>query len=163
MICRINLLTASKITFFSFSAHIITQRASLDGYSAMVLCFWYSLLGTATSLITSVIFEAPTLPITSADWFLLVGYCLGSAGYTITSTVAQNVASFIVNALSFGATVAFYFVAQFAIFHEISKGGGLYIEVCGAVLTVVSSSLVPVYELIINSFNSNSSGKMDDK
>ena len=131
-----------------FSVHIVAQKAALADFNVMLLCFWYSLLGVLTSFVSPV-FETVTLPSTSWDWFLLTAHCLSSAAYAYTTTIAQDMASFIVTSLAFGFTVAFYFMAQYIVFQEISSGSGLAIEIIGAVLTVISSSLVPVYELVV--------------
>ena len=90
-----------------------------------------------------------TLDLTSIDWVLLIGHCLGAAGFTICGIIAQDLASFIVTSLSYVTAVAFYFLFQFIIFQEISSGYGMYIEISGAVLTVISPSLVPLYEIFV--------------
>ena len=66
-----------------FSAHIITQRAGLQDHNAMLLCFWYSLLGVVTSFVPSAIFETMTLKLSSLEWTLMLGHCFGSAGFAI--------------------------------------------------------------------------------
>ena len=127
-------------------------------FDVMVLCFWYSLLGVLTSFVVSPIFETLTLPTCGWDWFLLIGHCLTSALFVYTSTLAQAWASLIVTSLAFGFTVAFYFLSQYLVFQEIPSGSDLIIEIFGALFTVISSSLVPVYELIVHKFCGKENG-----
>ena len=138
-----------------FSVQIITQRAWLKDCRIMALLFWYSIIGVITSFILSATFETLTLPTTSLDWLLFAGHCFGSAGVVVFGTIAQDLGSFIVTSLAFTLAIFFYFLAQYVIFQKITCGWYLYLELTGAVLTVISSILVPLYELVTHNILQN--------
>ena len=134
------------------SGGIILYDEFVIKMNSYVFFFWYSLVGTSSSLVLSVIIERFAIPLKAQDWTLLVVHC-GLAGiYTILSFTALHYASIIVVALSYNTSLFFFFVIQYAVFHEMSSGVGFWIEVSGTVLKIVSASLPVLYQFIKNYF-----------
>ncbi len=140
-------ITAALTAVFG-SAEIITQKAKLQKLNGLVFCFWFGILGTVTSFLGAVLLEDLTLPSSSNDIILMGGHCLSAAFVSISSFYAHKYASFMVVSLAHSTQLFFMFLGQYLILEEVVYGLKLYVEICGAILAMISGSVVPLVQLI---------------
>ncbi len=140
--------TTAALTAIFGSAEIITQKAKLQKLNGLVFCFWFGILGTVTSFLGAVILEDLTLPSSTYDIILMGGHCLAAAFVSISSFYAHKYASFMVVSLAHSTQLFFMFLGQYLILEEVVYGLKLYIEICGAILAMISGSVVPLIQLI---------------
>ena len=110
--------------------------------------FWYALLGVLASFTLSSMMEHLCLPVTTVTWLTVLVHCVTAAVYTVVSFVALQYGSVIIVTLAYNTSLCFFFAVQFIYFKEVSAPPGLYVEVSGAVLTMVSAAFVPLYDCV---------------
>ncbi len=133
------------------ATHHIVQKAKLSEVNSSTLVFWFSLIGTLLSFIISLIFEKEkmTLPPNMYHWLVLLGHGCGACFMSLALIYAQYIASAIVVALALSTQIFFFFIGQYLFMNDIFPVNGTWIEILGAVLSIISVSLVPVIQFIL--------------
>ncbi len=128
---------------FIFSYHL--QEVKL-----VDLFFWNSILGTATSFLLAWPLEDWVLPQDSVTWALLCTHCMSAALCMFVGWIPLYRCSVFVTVLSYNTALVFLFLIQWAVLRDLAGSPGLYVEVLGAVLVMISSFLVPVYDFVVD-------------
>ena len=127
----------------------ILQKAKLSGVNSNTLVFWFSLVGIISSFLVSAIFETMTLPPNARNWLLLLGHSFGACFMSLATVYAQHIASAVVVALALSTQIFFLFIGQYLFMKNIFPVDGTWIEILGAVLSIISVSMVPIFQFML--------------
>ncbi len=128
------------------ATHHIVQKAKLSEVNSSTLVFWFSLIGTLLSFLISLLFETITLPPNMYHWLLVLGHGFSACFMSLALIYAQYIASAIVVALALSTQIFFFFIGQYLFMNDIFPVNGTWIEILGAVLSIISVSMVPVIQ-----------------
>ncbi len=137
------------------SAGIVIFSCRLQDLKADVFFFWASLIGAPAAFLLAWPIEDWMLPDNTKDWVLFVTHCFCAALFIILSWLPLYFVCVFVTSLSYNTCLVFFFFIQWAVLGDIPGPPGVYVEVFGAVLIVVSSFLVPVYDFAVDSRKCN--------
>ncbi len=143
----LGIISATLAAIFG-SGEIIVQKAKLQKLNGLVFCFWFGALGTVTSFLGSVLLEDMTLPTSLNDIILTSGHCIAAAFISISNFYSHKYASFMVVSLAASTQLFFMFLGQYLILEDVVYGLKMYVEIGGAVLSVMSASVVPLVQFI---------------
>ncbi len=123
----------------------------LQELSVQVLLFWMSFYGTVSSFLLAWPIEPNwALPDNTRDFGLFLTHCVCFLFACCLSKVPVYCASVLVSTLSYATSLVFLFLIQWFILGDMDGPPGLYVEVFGAVLVVVSSFSVPVCDVVFD-------------
>ena len=138
------------ITSASSAIHIILQKAKLSQMNSNTIVFWFSLAGIISSVTISAIFETMTLPPNTYHWLLLLGHSFGACFMSMASIYCFTYSdSAVVVALALSTQIFFLFIGQYLFLRDIFPVEGTWIEILGAVLSIISVSMVPTIQFIL--------------
>ncbi len=137
------------LTAVCSATHNILQKAKLTQVNSNTIVFWFSLVGIISSFLISAIFETMTLPPNTYHWLLLLGHSFGACFMSLATVYAQYIASAVVVALALSTQIFFLFVGQYLFMKDIFPVEGTWIEILGAVLSIISVSMVPIVQFIL--------------
>ncbi len=139
------------VFLFCSAASILIISHKLLDTAWIVLIFWEAVSSVVWSFLLAWPVEpAWTLPDNTSDWVLFFVHCVGSAFFCMLTTVQLFYASVFVSEMSYCTALVFLFLIQWSILHDIAGPPGLYVEVFGAVLVMISSFIVPVYDVVVD-------------
>ncbi len=127
-----------------------TLSYKLQDLKPLVLFFWTSLFGVVSSFLLAWPVEPYwTLPDNTRDCVLFSIHCLFFAFGFCLGWLPLYFASVFITTLSYTTMLVFSFSIQWLILRDISGPPGLYIEIAGGILVMISSFSVPLYDLVV--------------
>ncbi len=141
---------AVAAAFLDFCS-ISTLSYKLQDLKPLVLFFWVSLFGMVSSFLLAWPLEPNwTLPDSKRDWILFFTQCFCFTFGFCLSWLPLYFASVFITTLSYITLLVFLFLIQWLILGDISGPPGLFFEVVGGVLVMISSFSVPLYDLMVD-------------
>ncbi len=142
------ILAASAAIFSLIIISIFSHK--LQDLNLLVLFFWTSLFSVVSSFLLAWLIELNwILPDNTGGWILFSIHCICFVFGCCVSWLPLYFASVFVTTLSYTTMLVFLFLIQWSILGDISSPPGLYIEIAGGILVMVSSFSVPLYDLMI--------------
>ncbi len=124
---------------------ISSLSVHLQNLKPPVLFFWVSFVVSVSSFLLAWPIEPSwTLPDNTKDWALFSTHCFCFVFASWFSWLPLYFASVFVTTLSFTTSLVFLFFIQWIFLGDISGPPGVYIEISGALLVMVSSFSVPL-------------------
>ncbi len=140
-------VAAGALDFGSIS----TLSFHLQDLKPLVLFFWVSLFGVASSFLLAWPLEPNwTLPDNIRDWAPFFTQCFCFTFGFCLSWLPLYHASIFITTLSYTTGLVFLFVIQWLILGDVSVPPSLYIEVVGGVFVMISSFSVPLHDVVVD-------------
>ena len=135
--------------FCSAATVLMIRGTKVKEVTSDVQVIYGHLFGFFISAFLMGVLEKPTLPSDALGMLYLVGHVIFSFSGTVCFYVALNMASGVLVALSYTTSIVFSMVAQYFILQDIQPGHRNLLEICGALLVLISACMNPVHQLVI--------------
>ena len=130
----------------SFS-YIITGF-TLKEINPVALTVWIAIFGLPVSLIVSLYFEEPVLPVQWWHILLLLGHMLAAVSGNMCTSISCQLLGPMRTAVVFSLTPVIMLIPQYTVMKHIMPGHGNWIEVVGVLITIVGIGLSPTFDFI---------------
>ena len=133
------------------ACNIVHVKSRLTQCRHLVLCFWTGLCGIILSLIIMLIVEIKLLPQTLnwtvRDCILVLIHAVSAAMLTILTNQALKFTTPSIVQLAQALQVIFMLVFQYTLVNSLFPSHNVLMEVFGAILVVISSSILPIDQI----------------
>ena len=125
----------------------LVKKFPFLGEQLLVTGFWTLVVGVILSAVAMAIFETPVLPTNWLDGLFISGHCFTYAVIFTTGVISNMYVSGNTVTIMYSMTIVLMLIPQYTILSSIHPGHRNWIEVVGAFLVLLGSSLGSVLEI----------------
>ncbi len=142
IIISIILIFSSQIC--AAAENLAISKTGLKDVNGIFLAFWYCLVGTLLSLVTSLIFEDIFIPDKNMDRLLSVAHCIAASAVTLLYISAAKLLNPTVLAIVFSIHIPLALTTQIFLLKSVTPPVELWVLMLGLVIITISEFIMSI-------------------